>query len=236
MEEEKEQDRQVRAGRKCSRVPVLPSLSEAALQDLPFLWVHVATLFLFSVFVDARGRNTFSTTCVHNHCFQMSNDFAHHRNDEEKAFFLGLFSFWHWSASCYEHNDMNKERQLKKDKLMFLQFTSRKRDFLILYIKTQVPALTMCTSWWWLLASLVPLTCQRKGQGKHFVRVNIVSKLQRPCMQGTVFVFHTRSKAEPVMARMVRTRGEWRFPLPFEAEEESGEDKEGRLSKAWVPA
>lgn len=35
------------------------------------------------------------------------------------------------------------------------------------------------------------------------------------------------------MAGMVRTRGEGRFPLPSEAEEENGEkDKEGRLLKA----
>lgn len=123
-----------------------PSLSEAALQDLPFLWVEAAILFLFSVFPDARGRNTFSTTCAHSHCFQISNDFAHHRNDEEEAFFLVLFSFWHWCASCYEHSDMNKERQLKEDKLMFLEFAPRKRDFLILYIRMQVSALTTCTS------------------------------------------------------------------------------------------
>lgn len=55
-------------------------------------------------------------------------------------------------------------------------------------------------------------------------------------MQGKAFVFNARGKAEPVMAPMVRTRGEWRFPLPFEAEEENDEKyKEGRLPEAWVP-
>lgn len=46
-----------------------PSPSEAALQDLPFPWVHVATLLPFSIFPDARDRNKYSRICIHNHCF-----------------------------------------------------------------------------------------------------------------------------------------------------------------------
>lgn len=73
----------------------------------------------------------------------------------------------------------------------------------------------------------------KKKVRQTLVRINTMSKLQRPWMQGTPFVFNTRRKAEPVVAHMVRTRGERRFPLPFEAEEENGEkDKEGRLLKA----
>lgn len=52
-------------------------------------------------------------------------------------------------------------------------------------------------------------------------------------MQSKPLVFNTRGKAEPAVAHTVRTRGERRFHLPSEAEEDNGEeDKGGTLLKA----
>lgn len=120
-------------GRKWNASQVPPSLWSSSLPDL-LSCSNAALLLPFT-----------TRTCTHmmpEHVSQPllpdQTTLSHNIGIMRKpVFFLGIF-FRHWSAPCYNCSETNKGRQLKESKSMFLQFTLRRRDFHILYMRKNV--------------------------------------------------------------------------------------------------
>lgn len=120
-------------GRKWNAAQVSPSLRSSLLPDLPSC-SNAALPLPFT-----------TRTCTHLMPEHVSTTTASDQTTPSRntgimrkpVFFLGIF-FRHWSARCYNRTETNKGRQLKESKSMFLQFTSRRRDFHILHMRKDV--------------------------------------------------------------------------------------------------